>query len=423
VPEGDPGLPTQAPASRRKVLFFAEAVTLAHLARPVALASRLDPLRYDVRLAAADRYPSLRCGLPFPVRPIQSIPGEEFLDNLARGRPVYPESTLRAYIEEDLAVIREFGPDVVVGDFRLSLSVGARLAGVPYLAIANAYWSPFARQRYTVPSLPMVRWLGVPAAQAVFRAARPLAFALHTRPLNRVRRGHGLRSLGLDLRRVYTDADQVLYADVPDLVPAPVLPPNHHYLGPVLWSAPADPPPWWDRLDTDRPVVYVTLGSSGSESLLPAVLEAIAGLPVVVIVATLGRALPRSLPANVLTADFLPGEAAAARSRLVVCNGGSPTAHQALAAGTPVLGLAGNLDQFLNMSAVERAGAGLLLRADTADVGAVRAAAGRILSDSSFSESAASLAKAFAAYDAPARFRAVLDASCPKRCGAGVADG
>jgi UDP:flavonoid glycosyltransferase YjiC (YdhE family) len=419
VPEPAPGpRSTQAPASRTKVLLFAEAVTLAHLARPVALASRLDPRRYEVLLAAADRYSSLRRGLPFPVRPIRSIPGEEFLNNLARGRPVYSEATLRSYIKDDLAVIREFGPDVVVGDFRLSLSVSARLAGVPYLAIANAYWSPYARQRYTVPSLPMVRWLGVPAAQAVFRAARPLAFALHTRPLNRVRRGHGLRSLGLDLRRIYTDADQVLYADVPELVPAPGLPPNHHFLGPVLWSAPAALPPWWDRLDADRPVVYVTLGSSGSDALLPAVLEALAGLPVVVIAATLGRPLP-PFPANVLTADFLPGEAAAARSRLVVCNGGSPTAHQALAAGTPVLGLAGNLDQFLSMSAVARAGAGLRLRADTADLGAVRDAASRILSESSFQESAASLAKTFAAYDAPARFQAVLDASCSNGRGEG----
>ena len=45
---------------------------------------------------------------------------------------------------DDLELIRRIEPDVVVGDFRLSLAVSAPMAGVPYIALANAYWSPFA---------------------------------------------------------------------------------------------------------------------------------------------------------------------------------------------------------------------------------------------------------------------------------------
>jgi UDP:flavonoid glycosyltransferase YjiC (YdhE family) len=130
----------------------------------------------------------------------------------------------------------------------------------------------------------------------------------------------------------------------------------------VLWSPEVPPPPWWDSLPTDRPVVYVTLGSSGRSDLLPLVLKALADSPVTVIAATAGRVTVADVPANAFVADYLPGEAAAKRADVVVCNGGSPTTQQALAAGKPVIGLASNLDQFRNMQAIERQGAGVLLR-------------------------------------------------------------
>ena len=49
--------------------------------------------------------------------------------------------------------------------------------------------------------------------------------------------------------------------------------------------------------------------------------------------------------------DYLPGIDAAARFNLVICNDGNPTAQGALAAGVPVLEIACNMDQFLNMAA------------------------------------------------------------------------
>jgi UDP:flavonoid glycosyltransferase YjiC (YdhE family) len=58
------------------------------------------------------------------------------------------------------------------------------------------------------------RVLPIALADRLFKLVRPLAFALHCRPLNRVRRAYRMPSLGYDLRRIYTDADHVLYADI-----------------------------------------------------------------------------------------------------------------------------------------------------------------------------------------------------------------
>jgi UDP:flavonoid glycosyltransferase YjiC (YdhE family) len=193
------------------------------------------------------------------------------------------------------------------------------------------------------------------------------------------------------------------------LVPVFDAPPNHLYLGPVLWSPAVDPPSWWDSLPADRPVVYVTLGSSGRSDLLGVVLQALAELPVTVIAATAGRINVKDVPANAFVADYLPGEEAAARAAVVICNGGSPTTQQALAAGKPVVGIASNLDQHLNMEAVERAGAGVLLRAANLTYAAVRDAIAQVVNDQSRSKAALAVASSHARYPVAFNFTTFLE--------------
>ncbi|WP_245774257.1 glycosyltransferase [Rugamonas rubra] len=393
---------------RKKILFVAEAVTLAHLARPLALAAALEPARFMAQLACADGYEQfLGAGAP-PRWRIHSVAPAQFLAALAAGRPVYEVATLRRYVEDDLHLFQQAKPDLVVGDFRLSLSISARRAGLPYVALSNAYWSPYVPQHYPLPDIPLARLRPLALASALFQLARPLAFALHTRPLNRVRRQYGMASLGWDLRRVYTDADRTLYADVAELFPPRDMPASHSYLGPVAWSPPLAPPPWWAELPADVPLVYVTLGSSGQQRLLPLVLQALAPLPVLVAAATAGRAAPPRPPANARIADYLPGGLAARRARLVVCNGGSLSSQQALAAGVPVLGIAGNLDQFLNMRGIVAAGAGAVLRADRAGVAELRRTCEILLREGTARAAAGVVAQLFRRYDAGASFNAVL---------------
>jgi UDP:flavonoid glycosyltransferase YjiC (YdhE family) len=402
--------PDSRPTPRkRRILFLAEAVTLAHVARPFALACALDPEAYEVYLACDPRYRHLFPASTFTWRPLSSISVERFLDALAKGQRLYDVPTLHGYVEEDLKLLQELRPDAVVGDFRLSLAVSARVSGTPYLAITNAYWSPYARQCFPLPDLPLVRQVGLRAARLLFGLIRPFAFAYHTRPLNRVRRAYGLPSLDLDLRRVYTEADYTLYADVPELTPVYNAPPSHQFLGPVLWSPAVPPPPWWDEVPLDRLVIYVTLGSSGRPELLGVVLEALADLPVWVVAATAGHPLPEAVPANAFVANYLPGEAAAAQAALVVCNGGSPTTQQALAAGKPVVGLPSNMDQYLNMGSVWRVGAGELVQAGQATAGQVQTTVREVLSQPRYAAAAAGLAGTLAKYDARARFREIVD--------------
>ena len=397
--------PTQPSTPAPRILFVAEAVTLAHVARPLTLARALLETPAKIDFACAQPFHRLVNEESWSLHSLQSIAPEQFMAALAAGKPVYDFSTLNSYVKHDLQLIDQVKPNLIIGDFRLSLSVSARLRDIPYATISNAYWSPYARPRYHIPELPLEKILGPRVGGALFRLVRPLAFALHTRPMNKLRRAHGLPSLGTNLNHVYTEADHTLYADIPELIPTFNLPSNHHYLGPINWIPSDTKPDWWDRLPPARPTIYVTLGSSGQGERLQQVLDGLATLPVNVIAATAGQRGPTRIPENAWVTDFLPGDQASKRAALVICNGGSPTTHQALAAGVPVIGIANNLDQYLNMDYLQQAGVGQLLRSGQISASVIKSVSEQTIDDANSHQKAQQIARLMAEYPSGQRFR------------------
>ncbi len=359
------------------MLLIGEGATLAHAARPLALASGLPKDRCQVFLAIPERY---HAWAPpgVEVLPLQAQSPEVFTERLRTGRPLFSRTRLEAYFKEDLALLEASGAQAVVGDFRLSLAASARQAKVPYVSISNAYWSPDRPLRPIRPALDRFCGWPAPLAELAFRLVAPSAMRWHAEPLDRLLEHHGLPALGRDVRRTFTEADATLYADLPALFPDVPETPRRHFLGPLVWEPPTPPPDWWASLPDDKPMAYLTLGSSGEAQLLSAVTGWLTALGYAVILATAGRAELYGDDETVFVADFVPGYAACERADLVVCNGGSPTATQALLKGRPVLGICSNMDQMLNMRAVQARGAGLSLRADALGRGGFEAAVNRL---------------------------------------------
>jgi UDP:flavonoid glycosyltransferase YjiC (YdhE family) len=317
---------------------------------------------YAVVIATPERY---RAWAPPHVewRPLDAQSPEQFAGRLAAGRPLFSAPRLESYVAQDLELIAAVRPDVVVGDFRLSLAASARLAGAPYVSLSNACWSPDRPLGAVRPALEVFRGWPPILADAAFSALAPAALRWHARAVRELLLRHGLPDMGHDLRRAFTEADLTLYADLPSLFPGVAQTARAGFLGPVAWDPPIAPPAWWDRIP-DAPAAYVTLGSSGDADTLGRVAGWLGQMGFAVIAATAGRTELEGDDRGLFVADYLPGSRAAARAEIVICNGGSPTASQALAEGRPVLGLCSNLDQFLNMRAVEARGAGAALRAD-----------------------------------------------------------
>lgn len=354
-----------------RFLFIAEGSTLAHVGRPLVLARALHLAGFDVVFARPPAYGWMTRDDRFTSVDLATQSPTEFARRLERGQPLYDLATLERYVQDDLVLLRAHRPGVVIGDFRLSLSVSARLAGVAYATLCDAYWSPEDPLETALPVFPWTPYVPLALAEPLFRSVAPLAFRLHARPMEALRRRHGLPGLDHDLRRCYTDADLRLFANPAALFPQVAPHAGAAFIGPLAWAPRGMALPA-ALGDSDRPLVYVTMGSSGATGILGLVLGALAQRDCELIVTTAGRPLPSTVDAaRVRIFDYLPGDLVCARASLVVCNGGSPTTNQALVHGVPVLGIARNMDQFLNMQAIERFGAGLTLRADRVSTGAL----------------------------------------------------
>ncbi|MCG8416839.1 MAG: glycosyltransferase [Proteobacteria bacterium] len=394
-----------------RILFVSEDVTLAQVVRLVVLARSLKPSQHEIHFAC--RYFDELVFKPneFNRHTIHTVDREVVHKALARGKRLYDKRTLRKYIRQEIALIEAIKPDLIVGDFRLSLSVSAAACGVSLATLINAYWSPHAvRDSFPLPDHPIINVVGEEMATRYFPIAIPKVFEHFARPINALRKEFGLTKLG-SLLEVLTHGDHTLYPDVPALAPIEDLPDSHRYIGPVLWSPDVPLPRWWSQWSENsangreaRPRVYVTMGSSGNVSALSVVLEALAELPVSVAVATAGRTDLGSLPETVQAAEFVPGHLASERASLVISNGGSTTGYQALRAATPVLGIASNLDQHLAMTAIEERGAGIRLRAQGLRADAVRASVRAILDTDDYFESARRVAEEFERWDSAAIF-------------------
>lgn len=393
----------------KKILLMAHDVTLAHLGRPLRLAEFLIADGHDVTLAASAESARFLKDFPGRVHTLAPTGKARFIDNLAKGRPVFDFGSLKCFAEEDEALLTALRPDLVIGDFRITLSISARRAGIPYATITNAYWHPALKPRFVVPDLPIVRCFGVRIAQRLFDLARPMAFAYHARPMNALRRHYGLPSLGHDLRRIYTDADVAFFSDIPQIYGLEDDISGCVFLGPLLWSPQLPLPSWWHQLRPDKPLVYLTLGSSGDPKLIPGLAAQLATLDIQLVAATAGlAAAPSDNIPNAFFTDYLPGDLVASRASLVICNGGSPTSNQALAHGVPVLGVPGNLDQFLNMHYLEQTGVGLSLRSRDIHEHRLVDFANRLLHDTHYRLAAERIGAAITRHPTQTRIRAAL---------------
>jgi UDP:flavonoid glycosyltransferase YjiC (YdhE family) len=380
---------TQEPSAgrpKKKILFFAEGATLAHVGRPYVLAESLNPCEYDISFARPKNFAWLTAKTDFRVLDLYCQDSETFAKKLDWGQPLYDLATLERYVNDDLKLIETEQPDVIIGDFRLSLSISARLAKIPYFTICDAYWSP---ERPLALHLPVFKWtpfVPLSIAEWMFSRIAPATLRFHTAPLEKLRARYGLSPLGHDLRLCYTDADIRLLANIPQLYTELVVSNNATFLGPVAWSPKGAIP---DVIEDERDFIYVTMGSSGDpktlDSLIPVLEET--GLPLVI--SSAGKpTTPSRRNSKTHIFEYLPGELVCKRAALVVCNGGSPTTNQALVNGVPVLGIPRNMDQFLNMETIQKFGAGLSLRADRLSAETIHKAGQALLFNSEFRNSA-----------------------------------
>jgi UDP:flavonoid glycosyltransferase YjiC (YdhE family) len=217
------------------------------------------------------------------------------------------------YAEQLRSALSELNPAVIVFD----------LSPLPWLLLADPG---------SVPRVYLTNYFLTRIGSEI--TAQDEAFAANELQINAARRRAGLPVLG-SARELY-EADRVVLADPPDLLPKATAPPAHYALaGAIWWEPESELPSEFEHL---HDILYVSLGSTGAA--LPAeLLQKIArrlDVKHVVVVstneacATAAASVPMSYHTN------LPGSRILARSSFAITQGGAGSCYQALGAGVPM---------------------------------------------------------------------------------------
>ena len=371
---------------------------LAHIGTSVAIGTELARRGHDAVVGYSGDYEELPAASGLPVVPMPSGPRPRGAKPLAR---VFASGEdLAESAREEARVIGEVAPDAVVIDSRPSGRLACEVLGVPHVSLLH---SLVGRPWYREPSpwRRRLRWATRPQRTPAYLRRRldrdPLGLRTITAQYVEAR---GL--LGLAPETTLFGEGVFACVTTPLLDPTVGMPPAYRYVGPLTWSAAADgvvP----ER--GERPLVYVTQGSTGSAEILERAVRELATADVAVVATTADLCDPRTIEAlgpNVTAARLLPGDQVLARADAVVAHGGNLTMLAVHRAGKPVVVLPFDYDQWLWADRVERLGTGIALRPPLLP-GAIRRAVRRVLRRERYRRAAGAVGAHLREWNGPAR--------------------
>jgi UDP-N-acetylglucosamine--N-acetylmuramyl-(pentapeptide) pyrophosphoryl-undecaprenol N-acetylglucosamine transferase len=260
-------------------------------------------------------------------------------------------ATVRGALSEQLRVVRDFQPDLLVSDSWLLGGILAYLEGIPVVQIVRSA---------THPAAPCLIWWQEQPEGLVSPDPKPV--------FNPILKKIGLP--GIERSEDLLWADLYLAPSLPELDPLPQGQPDTYYIGPLSRRRPAasETPSWLTELDPHRPVVYLTLGGGadpvGGSDIFRIFFDALGETDLQVIASTGARLSPGDLPeppTNFRLEAWTPGPEAIAASDLVIYPGGYGTTMELIRAGVPGLVIPFHTEQESNGRRLEEAGAGRVL--------------------------------------------------------------
>jgi MGT family glycosyltransferase len=289
------------------------------------------------------------------------------------------------------AAIRDEGIDALIVD-QIEMAGGtvAEYLGLPFVSAAAAL--PVNLDSSVPPcTLPWSHRVGVRARfrNWVGKAAFEWLFSGVRGTINRQRRAWGLPAVR-GLNGTFSGLSQVAQLPAALELPGRRLPPGFHHTGPWVdpaARAPVDFP--WSRLDSDRPLVYASMGTlqNGVLQTFRMIAEACAGLHLQLVISLGGGqdpALLGDLPGDPVVVGYAPQLNLIRRSTLTISHGGLNTALESLAEGVPMVVLPVTYDQPGVGTRVEWAGVGRSIPVGRLTIERLRDAVRIVLADPAY---------------------------------------
>ena len=363
--------------------------------------------RYD-DLFADSRY--ARVAVPFD-REFVTDEAYRNMHNIDNGGlAFFSEQALDRFIAEEVRILREIEPDVVVHGFRPTMSVSTKITGTPSVCVLSAVVSDLY-EKYGLKTIPFDSRGNrrIPAAVQRLLGGRLTSYIVKRFILvpkwygtwNRVMKKHGLAPF-----RTVTGAlkgDFNIMLDAPELFPFDrELPPYYRFCGPLLYEYSIETPACLrDYKKNHRPVVFLNMGSSGDPETIRRLIQGFGNRPYDVFCATtsiLSEEELKDVPDNVFTAKMFPPFEVAGIADVALIHGGIGTLYSTLLGGTPFVGIPMFGEQQWNLENAARKGCGVVIPKPGIDIESVYHAIDEILQDSNYKTNVLALQKTLDRY-------------------------
>lgn len=355
---------------KKKILFLSETVTMAHLIRPLRIASSLSLKDYEIHFASTRVPEFLKKQLSkYHFHLINNgVSEKDFLSAIANGKHPYTEEVLKSYVEEDLRLLNSIKPDLVIGDMRLTLAISAKLKNIPYMNVTNSTWDSSAELPNLVPEIPVVKMFGVKISEMVYSLIKNQIMSQLAAPFNETAKSYGVPSYG-SYYDVLTSGDYTVYTDLKNLVNIKEPKSTKLTIGALVYSMDSSNFPALGLPKQNKPRVVISLGSSGPSHQLQDMIDSLSQLDVELVVATGGKRVKAPKDSSIIIKDYLPLDVVLADADLLIFNGGSGSGYLGLSHGVPLLCIPANIDQHQFSYAMVQKGVARSIRSDKFSTG------------------------------------------------------
>jgi hypothetical protein len=318
----------------------------------------------------------------------------------------FTDEELHQRVDGEVAYLKEVGPAAVITGFCLSIPISARVARVPLVTLIGACWTEnfFKEGLGTWPDMldfAFLRWVPHDFLDWLGNKVTPFLWDEVLGQFSKVGKKYGLKKFrGCE----YFLGDHSLLAEPPEFAGLKDLPPNCHYIGPLIARLRGEIPPEILSLPKDKPLIWFAMGSSGTPEIVAEILSGFAGKPYSVVspVRSLLEKLMPQVPENVVLTDFLPAHKVNPMADLSVIHGGIGTVMTACLSGTPVVGVGMQPEQEVNLECLVRKGFAIRISKRHLTAGSIIEAVDKLLGDEEAKRKAKEFQKIVEQWDGPA---------------------